>query len=133
MRIAFGHIREETYLPQQRLDTLRLFFFRGNEAIDAERFADDLTDRHARIERRIGILKDDLNPPPQFAHSLRGAMGDVRAAKSDRPCRRLLQLENGAADGGLAAPGFADEAERLACGNGESDIVDRLYRRSLRR
>ena len=41
-------------------------------------------------------------------------MGDVDAVETDGAVGRLLEPEHGAADGGLAAAGFADQAERLA-------------------
>ena len=41
-------------------------------------------------------------------------MRDVGAAEADRAAGRLVELEHGAADRGLAAAGLADQAERLA-------------------
>ena len=55
-------------------------------------------------------------------------MGDVDPGKSDRAGGRLLEFEDGAADGGLAAAGFANEAERLAGRDRERYVVDRFHR-----
>ena len=63
---------------------------------------------------------------------LASAMRDVDAVETDRAGGRLLEPEDGAADGGLAAAGFADQAERLARRDRERHVVDRLHRRDLR-
>ena len=70
---------------------------------------------HARVERGVRILEDDLHPPPQAPHARRGRAFPGRRRRR-RPGRR-----SGARDGGctarerrLAATGLPDEPERLA-------------------
>src|SRR5207247_2702174 len=45
------------------------------------------------------------------------AIGDIAAGGGD-------EAEDGSADGGLAAAGFADQAEGFAFGHGEGDVID---------
>jgi hypothetical protein len=129
--ITFGHVGKQAHLAQERLDAFALLRSVGNEPVDAERLADDLSDRHAGIERGVRVLEDDLDPAPHFAHALGRVMGDVDTGKPDRARRRLFELEDGAPDGGLAAAGLADEAERFAGGDRKRHVVDRFHCRRL--
>ena len=52
---------------------------RGSRAVDDERLFDDGADPHARVERRVRILEDDLKMPPRAAK-----VGRSRARA--RPC-----------------------------------------------
>src|SRR5262245_61389466 len=60
-------------------------------------------------------------------------MRDVDAGETNRAVGWLFELENGAANGGLAAAGFADQPQRLAWRDRERHIIDRLYRCDFRR
>ena len=66
VRIALRHVGEEADLAEQRLDALALLLAIGGQAVDAKRLADDLSDRHAWIERRIRVLEDRLDPCAAF-------------------------------------------------------------------
>ena len=48
----------------------------------------------------------------------------VIAAKADLAGGWLNELDDGATGGGLAAAGFADEAESVAAVNGKADTID---------
>ena len=79
----------------------------------------------------MGILKDDLHPPPdlpQFGATQRPHVtaGDCYAAGCgfDEP-------EDAAADRRLSAATLADEAERAAAGDRETNPVDRPHRADL--
>ena len=98
----------------------------GGEPERLDRLGDDLPDRHARIERRVRILKDHLHVPPRAAQ-----LRAVRAA----PCRvpeqhvaagRFDEPQHRPPEGRLAAAGFADEPERFAGQDVERHAVDRL-------
>src|SRR6185295_20198326 len=58
-------------------------------------------------------------------------MGDVLAVEADRAFARFEQAQQQLADGGLAATGFADEAQRLAGVDGKAHAVDRLHHRGV--
>jgi hypothetical protein len=58
------------------------------------------------------------------AHVASAEGGDVLAVELDRAFGRLEQAQHQLADRGLAAAGFADEAERLAGLNREAHAVD---------
>jgi hypothetical protein len=93
--------------------------------MDEQRLHDDVGDGHARVERPIGVLEDDLNVAAPRAQRLRGQGDEIVAEEFDAARGRLDQAEQHAADRRLAAAGFADQAERLAQGDIETDIVDR--------
>ena len=94
------------------------------EPVDGQSLAHDRADRHARVERRERILKDDLHLPPQRAQSGRIEREHVRAVERDLAGRRLDETKNGPAGGRLAAARLADEAERLAALHVEGDAID---------
>src|SRR5262249_19801114 len=103
-------------------------FARGGvaEAVDGERLVEDLAHGHARIERRVGILEDDLRALAERAQRAGGGPGDVGAVDDHAARARLVQTQDGAADRRLAAARLADEAQRLAGGDVERDAVDGL-------
>ena len=95
--------------------------------MDTERLADDVANGHSRIEGRVRILEDDLNVPPDGSHCLALESGDVATVEDDPSVGGLDQLDDRPAERRLAAPGLADDAERLAASNGEVDTGDRLH------
>jgi hypothetical protein len=82
--------------------------------VHAQRLADDLAHGHARIQRRVRILEDDLQLAAHLAHARRVNCVMSWPLKMILPSGRLEQLDHGAAEGRLAAAGLADEPERLA-------------------
>ena len=60
-------------------------------------------DPHARVERRIGVLENDLNLLPHGAHGLAVQLVQVHALEDDFAGGGALQLQYAAARGGLAA------------------------------
>ncbi len=81
---------------------------------DGQRLGDDVADRHARIERGDRILEDDLHVAARGAHLLVGKIEKIAALPQDAAFLRFQQPQDGAAERGLAAAGFADDAERAA-------------------
>ena len=88
--------------------------------------------RQARIEGGEGILEDHAHVDaarPQLRLAGRREIDAFRAVATiiaDRPAGRLVDAQDGAAERGLAAARFADEADRLAFAHAELDAVDRL-------
>ena len=65
MRVAPGMFRRQAHRVQQLGHPLGLPA--KVQAVQAQRLAQDLAHRHARVERRIGILEDDLHLAPLCA------------------------------------------------------------------
>jgi hypothetical protein len=68
VRIAVQHLARQPDSIQQHAHFLDLLGLRA-DAVNEKRLAHDLAHRHARIQRRIGILENDLNfasKPEQF-------------------------------------------------------------------
>src|SRR3954468_20081324 len=104
----------------------RAALLRVADAVHAQRLADDVAGRHARIERRERILKDDLHLPSVGAQLRLGEMRDIRAVDLDLPRSRLDQPQDRATNGGLAAAGLAHQRERLAGADRERHAIDRI-------
>jgi hypothetical protein len=77
-----------------------------------------------RVQRREGILEDDLHPAAERLEVALAEIGDVLAVEADPARRRPVQPEQRPADRRLPASRLADEAERLAAANVERDVVD---------
>ena len=54
------------------------------DLVHAQRLGEDLADRHARIERGVGILEDDLHVPAQTAQLVLVEVGDLLALEAHR-------------------------------------------------
>jgi len=80
----------------------------------------------ARIERGVGVLEHHLHGAREAATVDRAARADLHAVDRDRAARRRHQAENRKRDRGLAAPGFADQAEALTRAHCEIDPADRV-------
>ena len=64
VRIAVLHGGIQVDFAQRRLYP-GAALVRRSEPVDLQALADDLAHGHARAEAAVGILKDDLHPPPQ--------------------------------------------------------------------
>ena len=102
------------------------------QSVQPDRLPDDVADVHARIERREGILEDDLHLAAQPAHVGWPEIHDGSAFIADIARRRLDQSQERAAERGLAAPGFAHDGECLAALHRNRDAVDRSHDRGGR-
>src|SRR5215510_12228214 len=102
MRIAQRHIGEQPDQLQQlgypRLD-LRL----GQDAVHAHRLGDDLTDGHARVERGVGVLEDDLHLLAHGDHAAAIESGKIDALEANGAAGRLVEPQYQAAQGGFSA------------------------------
>jgi hypothetical protein len=75
----------------------------GLVSLRKQPLADDVADRHARVERAVRVLEDDLHAA---AHLLQGVSvqgQDVLAVHRDGPTGRLLETEDRPPERGLAA------------------------------
>ena len=151
MRVAHGVLGVEADELHQLHDALAALLLVFAQLVHVERFADDVFDRHARVERGVRILEDHLHLLAVGQHVdldllaqdglavgvdleaavfviLLAAVIDDLAVKDDAAAGGLVQLQQRAADRGLAAAGFADKAEGLARADAEGDVIDRLER-----
>ena len=84
-------------------------------------------DGQHRIERRHRILEHHRQrPAAQLAQFLRRKLQQVLPIEhhtAGELCLLRQQLQDGPRQHGLAAAGFADDAERLACADSEIDMV----------
>ena len=87
-------------------------------------FANDGADVHARVERGIGVLKDDLDVAAQQAEFAGLQRPDVAAFKMNLARGRLDQAQHATPGGRLAAAGFADQPEGFAALDVKIDAVD---------
>ena len=95
--------------------------------VDLERLADDVADRHPRVQRGVRVLEHDLDVAAQPAHRARPSGAYMSSpSKVELPGGRLLQAHQQPGQGRLAAAGLADDAERLALVELEGDPVDGL-------
>ena len=115
MRVAVGVVRLQADEPQQFLDARLRRLCPCAMSWISQRLGDDVADGHARIERGVRVLKDDLHLFAQAAQLVAAQVHDVAAVEDD-----LARWSAGssrrthAAGGRLARTGFADQAERLA-------------------
>jgi hypothetical protein len=97
------------------------------QVVHAQRLGDDLANRHAGVQRRIGILEDDLQLAAHLAHAPAREARDVLTVEDDLALRRLEELDHRAAERRLPAAGLADQTERLPCPQREVDAVDGMH------
>ena len=72
-----------------------------------------------------GILEDHLHTPSQRPQLGLIELRDVLAVEVDGSLGRLVEADDRASDGGLAAAGLADEPDGLALLDRQGDVVDR--------
>src|SRR3546814_16703724 len=82
------------------------------------RFADELLDSHAWIERGEGILKDHLDSQRRFLGADLAVVPDRLAVEGETASGWRQNAGDHAPEGRLAAAGFADQADHLACAAG---------------
>ena len=122
MRIAVDVLGIQTDDVQQLADALDTLLL-GTYAMNGHGLGDDLADGHTRVERSIGVLKDELHLATHVLDLMLAHFGNVFALEEHFACRRLSQAHDGAARGGLTATRLADQAKGLARINLERNVV----------
>ncbi len=82
MGILEGGVVGQSHETQELEDAVASRAFHAH-LVDGERFADDLLDRHAGIERGIRILKDDLHLAAQGPERALIHRGEIAAVEDD--------------------------------------------------
>ncbi len=77
----------------------------------------------AGIQRRKGILKDDLHAPTEMLHLLTAHGGKIDPIEQDAAGSRFLQSENKPSQRGFTASGLAHESQGLPANNLKVHVV----------
>src|SRR5262249_26157535 len=125
VRIAVPRCRVEADLLQRLSHAPVALALRYALRMDLQPLADDVADRHARAQRAVRVLEDDLHVGAERPHLLKAVLLD-RFAEEDDPSLGRDQPHQREAERRLAGAGFADDAERLALAHRDVDAVDRL-------
>src|SRR6266567_7642067 len=120
--VAPSMLRREPDQRKQFRDTVTLTT--DGQTVERERLGEHLADGHARIERRVRVLEDDLQRASPRAQALRVECEKVFALELDRSRGRLDQTQDQPAGGRLPATRLADQRQRLAFADLEVDAVD---------
>ena len=126
MRIAAHVIRLQTDGLEQMHDTLFELPPGLRQLVNDQGFADDRADAHARIERGVRVLKDDLDVAAQDAKLAGIQRSDILAFETYLARGRFDQAKHAASGGRFTAAGFAYQPEGLAAPDIEIDAVDRV-------
>jgi hypothetical protein len=91
-----------------------------------QRLGDRLPYRHARIERGQRVLENNLTLPPLFPERFPFQLRQIDGLQTDGTIGYGNKPEDASGKRGFSAAGFPDDPKGLACGEIESDAVDRL-------
>src|SRR5262249_54861434 len=94
------------------------------ETVDLHRVGHDRPYALAGVERRVRILEDHLNLPPERPHAPRAEVPDLRPLEDDLAVGRFEQPHDRATERRLAAARLSHEPERLAFSHYEAHVVD---------
>src|SRR5699024_10534394 len=97
-----GEVRRQPHLREHR-DHEAPMLGRITDAVDLEGFDDGVTDALTRIEGRIRILIDHLDPPSVGLELLCPQLENVFTVETDRSVRRVLQSKGATCQCRLAA------------------------------
>ena len=116
----------------QQLSYARLEVPAAHVAVHYQRLADDLQERHAWVQRPVGVLEHLLHIEPYVAQGRGVGVDDVDRAPArvveDHLARGRFDSPEYAVPGrGLSATALADQAQRLALEHFEAHAVYRLH------
>jgi hypothetical protein len=98
--------------------------------VEGERFSQGLASGHARIERRIRVLKHDLKLLAPKSHRCLVVRINTLAVDDDGARCRFLQEEDATTRRCLAASTLTDERKGAALGDAETHAVNRAHRQT---
>src|SRR5512137_1418406 len=87
-----------------------------------EGFFNEVTDLLSRIERRVGVLVNDLRLFPELFESCLSELPEIPPAEKHFAGCGLFQSQKHTAQGGLSATAFADQPENLAFLDAQRDV-----------
>ena len=124
MRVAVDVLRVESHHVQEAADVLLALLGVRHDVVDDERLRNDLSDGHAGVQGRIGVLEDELHVAAHLLELLLAHLRDVLALEEHRAAGGTGEVHDAAARGGLAAAGLSHQAEGLASVDVKRDVVD---------
>ncbi len=98
------------------------FLFSPIQFMNVKRLADNIPDRHPRVQRRIRVLKNHRRVTTELFEAF--PVIYFFPSEQDFPGGGLIQAEDRPPDRGFPAAGLADETERLAFFYVKGDVVD---------
>ena len=102
VRIAVAHVACQADALEQLADAV-VDLVAGHELVGQDRLGDDVAYAHARVERRVGILEDQLDVTAALLALCRRHLDEVLALEDDLAGRGGEQGGDHLADGRLAA------------------------------
>ena len=94
VRVAKPVFRPEPGPDEDLHDVFVEFLFFGDDAVIAHRLADDLADRHARVQASVGVLENNLDAPADARRILLQRLADILAVKEHGSGGRRLRLRH---------------------------------------
>ena len=127
MREATAVFRAQTDRAEQLVDARAPRRGARLEPVDHQRLVEHVGDAQMRIERGIGVLKDDLHAPTERAQLLAVQRQEIDAIEADLARCRLDEAKQRTTGRALARTGFADQREHLTALDGEGNILDGVH------
>jgi hypothetical protein len=124
VRIPAGGVGWEADFFEEIGDGFLAFIAGQGAKVDGEGFIDDGTDLHAGVEGAYGVLEDHLQVFAKGAEFALAEGKDFSVVVKGLAAGGAEEFEEGAGDGGFAAPAFTDEAQGLAVFDVEADVID---------
>ena len=118
---AQSHLGEQLRDPASPLP-------RRPDPVDVEDFQQGLGDGLARVEGRVRVLEDHLNPPAVGEELAFGDLHQVDPVEAHLAPVGIVEAQDAAAERALSAPRFPHQAQRVPPPEGERDAVDRAHR-----
>src|SRR6266550_8702727 len=126
VRITSHVIRLQTDGLEQMHDALFKLASGFRQLVNDQGFANDGADVHARIERCIGVLKDNLDVAAQDAKLAGVQRPDILAFEMYLAPGRFDQAKHATPGGRLTTAGFANQPQGFAALDVKVDTVDRM-------
>ena len=130
VRVAVGVLAVEAHALQQADDAVAAVLVVGGQLVDVDAFAHDVPDGHAGVQAGVRVLEHDLHAAAVGQHIDGDVLFFVKqhlAVIDDGAVGGLVQAQQRAARGGLAAAGLAHQAQGLAFADGKADVVHGLH------
>ncbi len=125
MRVAAGVLRRQPHLAQQVVHPA-LHLGAGRQLMGAHRLGDGEADGQSWVERGKRVLEDELHLAPEPGLAARRQARHVLAAEPDRAFAGLLEADDAATRGGLAAAALADQRQGFAGPDRQAHLLDRM-------
>src|SRR6185369_8756971 len=126
VRVTVHVIRIKPDASQQCGHAIAAFTLRAL-MMNYERLANDVADLHARIQRGVRILKNDLHLAPGLAQFFFVERENVSTFEVDVTRSRFNQTQQAAPDCRLAATRFTNETQRLTSKDLKRHAIDRAH------